>query len=81
MIKSPSVSDRCRINMQATGCAELRRGVSTLTEIAEAMPEAFSKFDYVTQALYVRLCVAQCHTHGLDVKLSGLVKGSVNEHR
>lgn len=80
MIKSPSVNDRCRINMQATGCAELRRWVSTLTGFAEAMPEAFSKFDYVTQAVYVRLCVAQSHTHRVDIKLSGIVQGSVNEH-
>lgn len=50
MIKSPIVSDRCRINMLATGCAELRRWVSALTNtgITEAMLEAFAKFDYVT---------------------------------
>lgn len=49
MIKSPTVSDRCRINMPAAGCAELRRGVSalTVTGITEAMLEAFAKFDYV----------------------------------
>lgn len=50
MIKSPTVSDRCRINMLATGCAELRHWVSALTDtgITEAMLEAFAKFDYVT---------------------------------
>lgn len=50
MIKSPAVSDRCRINMMAAGCAELRRWGSALTDtgITEATLEAFAKFDYVT---------------------------------
>lgn len=50
MIKSPTLSDRCGINMLATGCAELRRRVSAPTDtgITEAMLEAFAKFDYVT---------------------------------
>lgn len=50
MIKSPTVSDRCRINMLAAGYAELRHRVSavTATGITEAMLQAFAKFDYVT---------------------------------
>lgn len=45
------MSDRCRINILATGCAELRRWVPALTDtgIIEAMLEAVAKFDYVTQ--------------------------------
>lgn len=83
MIKSPTVSDRCRINMLATGCAELRHRVSALTDtrITEAMLQGFEKFDYVTwpgQFMSV-LCVAWYHTHKVGVKLSGLVVDSVNE--
>lgn len=83
MIKSPTGSDRCGINMLATGCAELRRWVSALTDtgITETTLEAFAKFDYAT---WPALCMLGfvwlgCHTHKVEVKLSGLVVDSVNE--
>ena len=84
MIKSPTGSDRCGINMLATGCAELRRWVSALTDtgITEAALEAFAKFDYATRALR-SVCWGfvwpGCHTHKVGARLSGLVADSVNE--
>lgn len=44
------MSDRCGINIPATGCAELRHWVSALTdtEIIEATLEAFAKLYYLT---------------------------------
>lgn len=63
------MSDICRINILATGCAELRRWVPTLTAtgITEAMLEAAAKFDYATQPGQCadRLCV----THRVEAKL------------
>lgn len=63
------MSDRCRINILATGCAELRRWVPALTAtgITEAMLEVVAKFDYVTQA--GQCAVGLCVTHRVDAKL------------
>ncbi len=66
--------------MLATGCAELRRRVSALTDtgITEGMLEAFAKFDYVTRPAQCMLGF-MCHPQKVEVKLSGLVVDSVNE--
>lgn len=81
VIKSPTVSGRCRINILATGCAELRHWVSALSDngITKATLEAFAKFDYVTwpgrfTAGWKRLGMTQ----NVEVKLSELAESSVN---
>lgn len=65
MIKSPTVSDRCRINILAAGCAELRHWVSALTDtgITETMLETFAKFDYVTWPGQWALCSLVSNTY------------------
>lgn len=61
------MSDRCRINILATGCAELRHWAPALTATGNrsgSLLEAVAKFDYVTSP---GQCAVGLHvTHRVD---------------
>lgn len=63
------MSDRCRINILATGCAELRHWAPTNChwDRGGSLLEAVAKFDYVTPP--GQCAAGLCVTHRVDAKL------------